>query len=356
MLPVQTETSKLMHKDKPTLGWTTTCKVSGALICFFWMAILECTSTRGQSPQCDPKKVVTSAGCIQCHTQADAVWKRTPHFISFNTLHRQPEAKVIAKKMGIISIKRSDVCVGCHYTQIEKTGSKPKAISGVSCESCHGAGRDWVNIHHDYGGPSVTKSLETPTHAELRLEKSSQNGMRNPKNLFLMAKSCLTCHTVPNEKLVNIGGHSAGSLDFDFVTWSQGTIRHNFLRSNGQRNATTDDKRLRIMWVAGLLADLELSTRATAAATQKQNYGITVAKRAARVSLKLYEVQQKIENPHLEKALIAFSDAELKINNKEQLEKIADQIEDAGMKFAANAGAGDLIAIADQLPAESSYK
>ena len=108
-----------------------------------------------------------------------------------------------------------------------------------------------------------TRPQESTTHAKMRLNKAIEQGMRNPSNLYLMAKSCLECHTVPNEELVNLGGHSAGSLTFEFVSWSQGTLRHNFMRTNGISNAESSQARKRIMWIAGLMADLEFSTRAT---------------------------------------------------------------------------------------------
>ena len=61
--------------------------------------------------------------------------------------------------------------------------------------------------------------------------------MRNPVNVYLLAQSCYRCHTVPDERLVNVGGHHAGSLDFELVSWSQGTVRHNFVRTDGKVNA-----------------------------------------------------------------------------------------------------------------------
>ena len=74
-------------------------------------------------------------------------------------LHKKEEAQAVADRMGIRSIKRGDLCIQCHYTQQEVNG-RAKAISGVSCESCHGAAADWMAIHNDYGGPDMTKDQE----------------------------------------------------------------------------------------------------------------------------------------------------------------------------------------------------
>ena len=177
-----------------------------------------------------------------------------------------PEAKEIAKRMGERSIKRGAICVKCHYTE-QEVGGSTKATSGVSCESCHGPARDWIALHNDYGGPGVTKASESPQHAELRRARSVAAGMRNPHNLYLVARSCFNCHTAPNESLVERGGHPTGSPDFELVAWSQGRVRHNFLRTGGAGNAADDRSRLRVMYVVGQLADLEYSLRALAVAT-----------------------------------------------------------------------------------------
>jgi hypothetical protein len=94
-------------------------------------------------------------------------------------------------------------------------------------------------------------------------------GMNNPANLYLVARQCLACHTSPNERLVNVGGHPTGSPDFELVAWSQGMVRHNFVRSEGRTNEASSRERLRMMFVVGVMADLEASLRATAAATEK---------------------------------------------------------------------------------------
>jgi hypothetical protein len=110
------------------------------------------------------------------------------------------------------------------------------------------------------------------------------------------------------------------------------------------------------MWVAGQLADLEFSTRGTAQATQKATYGVAMAERAARVAVRLWEVQQAVQDPDLQRALAAFSAAELRTGNPEQLTAIADQIQAAGMAFVAANDGSRLAAIDPYLPAPNTYK
>ena len=153
---------------------------------------------------------------------------------------------------------------------------------------------------------------------------------------------------------MNIGGHRAGTENFELVAYSQGLIRHNFLRGGNTSNVESSKERLRVMYVVGLIADLEYSTRATAAATQKSVYGLTVARRAAKTAKKIYDLQQQINDPVLQKVLVAFSEAELKVNNQVQLAEIADQIKLAGVEFASKDGSG-LEAVDVLVPAKSNY-
>lgn len=305
--------------------------------------------------RCDPSKVMTVESCAKCHENEVKTWRNTPHSKTFITLHRNPRAKEIASKMGQGSIKRGDVCIKCHYT-MQQQGEKLRAVSGVSCESCHGAAKDWIALHNNYGSPTATRETESDANRKTRISNSIAAGMRNPSNIYLIARSCLECHTIPNEKLVNVGGHQAGSVDFELVAWSQGMVRHNFLRTNGTQNARNDQNKLRVMYIAGLIADIEFSTRATAKATSKSTYGLAVANRAANSSLKLYKIQQKVKHPIVQQVLESFAQADLRLNNEQQLLAIADQIKALGIIFAGSANGEQLVGVDSWLPNESEYK
>ena len=180
--------------------------------------------------------------------------------------------------------------------------------------------------------------------------------MRNPVNLYLMAQSCLRCHTTADEELVNVGGHSAGSLDFEMVSWSQGTIRHNFVRTNGQSNDVSDRNRLRVMFVAGMVAELEASLRATAAATQADTFGFTVAKRAARAAARLKSVHSKTASPQLATILSVFDSVELSLDNRGPLTEAADRIAMLGFAFADSTGGEELGVLDPFIPATDRWK
>ncbi|MCA9241280.1 MAG: cytochrome c family protein [Planctomycetales bacterium] len=306
-------------------------------------------------PVCDPAKVLTDDKCNKCHQQEIDQWRGTPHYRTFDSLHRKPEAKEIADKLGLRSVKRNDTCVRCHYTQQEKNG-RPRVVAGVSCESCHGAAQDWVDIHADYGGQNVTKQQETPEHKRERREKSIRAGMNNPSNLYLIARQCLGCHTAPDEKLVNVGGHNAGSEGFELVSWSQGFVRHNFQRTDGQSNALSNPDRLRVMYLVGLMADLEFSLRAVAKATSGDRYGTTAAERAARVKQRLWQAQRVLKNQQLGQALDAVSEVKLTLDNAEAINQAADKVGKVALEFSKESNGATLEAIDPLLPTPEQYK
>lgn len=305
---------------------------------------LSAPQSPGAATPADPHLVVGNETCVKCHGSEIKVWQTTPHATTFEQLHRKPEAKQIASKLGLQSIKHSGRCVACHYTgqsDPAHANDPPHVIAGVSCESCHGAARNWLDLHHDYGGESVTRLTETPDHRAERIARSIQAGMRNPSNVYLVAQSCLRCHTTADEELVNVGGHSAGSLDFEFVSWSQGTVRHNFVQSDGKTNATRSPEHLRLMFVAGMIAELEASLRATAAATEKATFGVTVARRADRANKRLQSVAAKVDEPLLDEILGVVAKVKLRLNNEVELNHAAEQVAALGYRFAdENDGTG----------------
>src|SRR5262249_47297126 len=46
-------------------------------------------------PVRDPTKIVGADQCAKCHEKEVQQWMRTPHFATFDTLHRLPQAKEI---------------------------------------------------------------------------------------------------------------------------------------------------------------------------------------------------------------------------------------------------------------------
>jgi hypothetical protein len=303
----------------------------------------------------DPAKIVGADQCAKCHQQEVQQWMRTPHYATFDSLHRTPRAKEIAQRLGERSIKRSRTCTQCHYTE-QQQAERLRVVAGVSCESCHGAAADWLAVHADYGGAEVTKETESAEHRAKRVEESIARGMNNPHNIYLIARQCYDCHTVPNERLVNTGLHLAGSEEFELVAWSQGIVRHNFLRTGGTTNAALTPAEMRVTFVVGVMTDLEYSLRAVAAATEKATFGVTSAKRAARMKRRLHEIQRLVNEPLIQAALDAVATVELRLGNSAAITDAADAIGHAAYEFAEQADGGRLAAIDSLLPLPSQYK
>jgi hypothetical protein len=302
----------------------------------------------------DPAKVQGPESCGECHKQEVEAWKLTHHFATFNDMHRSDDAKAIAEKMGIRRIKSESLCLDCHYTS-KVTADGPAVIAGVSCESCHGAARDWINVHNDYG-KGFTKATEPADHRAARLSAAVKGGMLRPDDIYAVAQNCYQCHIVTNEKLVNVGGHAAGTADFNLLSYSQGEVRHNFLDSGGKVNADDSPARLRMLFTMGTLLDLEYSLRAVARATEKATYALTYAHRVKAIKEKLAKINALAPTSEITDILAATEKVSLKLNNADELNGAADKVRALAQAFGTAHNGGDLAAIDPLLPGPDTYK
>ena len=305
-----------------------------------------------QELRLDPAKVAGPDACGECHKSSVNSWKLTKHSTSFKTLPRAEAAKEISKKMGLRRIKAGSDCLTCHFTTaIVK--DKPKPVAGTSCESCHGAGKDWIKEHSDFGGKGVTRETEVPAHREARYKKSMAAGMIRPADIYRVANNCFECHTVPNEKLVNVGGHKAGSK-FDLVSWSQGELRHNVWYTKANDEASANRKRM--LYIVGKALDLEHAMRGVAKATQKAAYAVSMAKRAAAARSALEKVAGTVQVAEISEIVETAKAAALKLNNAAQLNAAADKVGAAARKFASSHDGSKLAAVDALIPGPDTYK
>lgn len=273
----------------------------------------------------DPAKVLGAENCKECHAPIFEAWEKTHHFGSFSAgfagkpaMHRTDSAKSILKNLGMRSAKRG-ICVECHYTGQATSTGRIKTLSGTSCESCHGAGKDWNKVH--------SNKLDADA-----LTKAEALGLIRPHHTYAVAANCYTCHTVPSEELVNKGGHTAGS-DFELVSWTQGEIRHNLQKSEGKTNAEASAAHKRVLYVTGRLLDLEYSLRALAKAKED---GVYSQKLIERVNKMLGELKKIAGAGVVAAGEIAglVDTAMLKPGNEATLVQMADAISAKSKAFA----------------------
>ena len=298
------------------------------------------------------EKVKGPDECAECHKKETENWKATHHFKTFSSLPRSKEAKEITDKLGLKRIKSESVCLGCHFTSKERKG-KPKPIAGITCESCHNAGADWLKRHSEFSGKK--KETESEAEAQQRWADAEAAGMIRPHMLYDLAKNCYSCHVVPQEELVNKGGHAAGST-FELVSWSQGEVRHNTWHNGGKENKLAGPERQRMMYVVGLAVELEESLRAVGKATQPARYAVAMAKRAHAARKKLREATKVLQMPELLEMLRAAHTASLKLNNGPNLEAAADRVAAAARQLASSHDGAQLAAVDGLIPGPDKYK
>ncbi|MDA1015372.1 MAG: cytochrome c family protein [Planctomycetota bacterium] len=262
--------------------------VAGIVLCAMPLVWSDSQETEQATPQPaipevslveNPRNVLGVRGgdCKKCHPAEVAAWMRSSHFRSADTrllLFKDNTAKYAAA----LDVKAEDlmgnsICADCHGTKSAGQDGLVNVVSGVSCESCHGAGggdHGWLNRHQSYHeSMPIPRSQETAAHRATRLEKCDQAGMVRSTNIYRMARQCFECHLIGNETLV-ANGHKLAST-FDFVAWSEGEVRHNFFMDR-TRNAdapslwssTTGSNaanRRRVKFVIGSLVQLEVALR-----------------------------------------------------------------------------------------------
>ena len=271
----------------------------------------------------DPVKTVGPNACAECHKQEVEAWKGTHHFKTFREMPRNAQANEIAKRMGVRRVKSESLCLNCHFT-VQNKDNKEEPVAGISCESCHSAGQDWIKVHSGYSG----KKAETESKAEqaARWKLAESKGMIRPSSLYSLAKNCFSCHVVPREDLVNKGGHKAGSA-FELLSWSQGEVRHNTWHSKGKENAQAGAPRKRMLYLVGLGVELETALRAVGKATVRKPYAFEMAKRADAARKQLAAAAIAAPGvPEIAKMVELAQMAGLKLNNESALTSAADGV------------------------------
>ncbi len=128
--------------------------------------------------------------CFNCHKGEGEAWEKTLHGKAMESLKpgTRKEAKVKAKLDPKKDYTKDKDCVGCHVDGFGKEGGyiieePEKFLTGVGCESCHGAGSDYRKIHRK-AGEAYEKSQKTMERANL--VEAGQD--------FEFQEKCNACH------------------------------------------------------------------------------------------------------------------------------------------------------------------
>jgi len=109
----------------------------------------------------------------------------------------------IAEAIGIADAQSSARCTVCHspFGSVEQTRLAPTAHAdeGVSCENCHGAADPWLRGH---------------TRTDWTYAMRVTAGMRDLKNLYVRANTCVACHQNIDNDLLK-AGHPALVFELD---------------------------------------------------------------------------------------------------------------------------------------------
>jgi len=305
-------------------------------------------------------KVGGPESCAECHIQEIEAWKLTAHFRTFNELHRKPETAAMLEKLGLGPIKREQQCMDCHYLR-KAEGSEIQAAGGISCESCHGAGQDWVKTHGDYG-KGFTKATEPAAHRDARRAQAILAGMIMPANLAVPANlydvgaNCYGCHVMNDEKIVNRGGHPPASEDFNLLTWSQGEVRHTILHTDNKANPEASPSHRRRLYVLGVILETEYGFRAVARATERASFGLTLARRTDAARKLLEKIQALAPTSELAAIISVAQPAALRLNNAAELSAAAEKISVLGREFAAKVTGEQLAGMDALVPPAAQYR
>jgi len=227
-----------------------------------------------------------------------------------------------------------------------------RSISGVSCESCHGAAISWIDEHADFGPDCENAREESPEHRLERLAHVDSEGMLRPESLYALATRCFDCHAITDAELLEVGGHPAGD-GFELVAWSQGEMRHNFIREDGSVSANTmaSSARQASMYVLGRGLQLDFALRALEMA------GNDAARaRVERALHELREIARRVQHPFIEALLVRMKDvdllAELPESLIDEIKALVRSLDDVeGLSFA---GLEDLLPAPEEFRGEPS--
>jgi hypothetical protein len=156
----------------------------------FWMFKVDGLAAETNSIAAPKFLGAQSCSASSCHGGAGDKSNQYTIWSTRDFHHARPYATLqtarserLAEVLKIGNPTQSARCAVCHApfqtVPAERLGKEAKVAEGISCETCHGPAENWIRSHTrpDY------------THAD-----RVAAGMRDLKNLYVCANTCVACH------------------------------------------------------------------------------------------------------------------------------------------------------------------
>jgi hypothetical protein len=195
-----------------TPQWYSFHRVAALLLLAAWA--VQC-APKAVAAETEPAKFLGSPGCASamCHGGADEkhnefwIWSkkdfhtRAPATLSMGWSRRMADTLKLSDARG------SDRCTVCHnpFESVppERKATNINRLEGVSCESCHNAATEnWLLTH---------------TRTDLAYHQKVAAGLRDLKNLYVRANTCVACHQNIDSDL-RAAGHPELTFELDGQT------------------------------------------------------------------------------------------------------------------------------------------
>ena len=167
--------------------------------------------TKPPSALADPPRFLGAASCSasMCHGGAGTdrqqfqIWSKLDHHTKARATLTMPRSARFAEALGLGEATRNERCTSCHdpwqNLPSPRQGPKVNAADLVSCETCHGPAEPWIRSH----------TRPDWSHAD-----RVAAGLRDLKNLYVRANTCVACHQNIDSDMLK-AGHPELLFDLD---------------------------------------------------------------------------------------------------------------------------------------------
>lgn len=156
------------------------------------------TGSSGNAPRFLGSQSCATSGC---HGGAGELSKQVTVWRQYDVHFQRPVATLttarserLAQVLKIADPTKDARCTACHAplqtVPAERLSPDVKIMAGVSCENCHGPAENWLLSH---------------TRKDYTHEDRVHAGMRDLKNPYVRANTCVACHQNVDSELLRAG-------------------------------------------------------------------------------------------------------------------------------------------------------